>query len=85
MDAGCDFIPLVVDTFGVWSPFALNMLKTIADRTTARSVASTKLSWKSLLQQLSVSLWINNAHMVLRYWALQVEDSDFPTPYGCCN
>ena len=31
---GDDFIPLVCETFGVWSPFALSTLFTIADRTT---------------------------------------------------
>jgi len=54
------------------------MLRTIADHTTARSGAFAKLAWKHLLQQLSVSLWTNNARMILRYWALQSEDSDFP-------
>ena len=72
------FIPLVVETFGVWSPFALRTLQTIADHTTARSGASAKLAWKHLLQLLSVSLWTNNARMILWYWALQSEDSDFP-------
>ena len=79
-EVGCDFIFLVVKTFGVWSPFALSMLRTIADRTTARSGASTKLARENLLQQLSVSLWTSNACMILRCWALQGEDSDFPTP-----
>jgi len=77
-ETGCDFIPLVVETFGVWSPFALRTLRTIAERTTARSGASAKLARTHLLQQLSVSLWTNNARMILRYWALQGEDSDFP-------
>ena len=27
-----------------------------------------------------VYLWTNNARMILRYWALLGEDSDFPTP-----
>jgi len=39
-EAGCDFIPLVVETFGVWSPFALKFINIIADRTTARSGSS---------------------------------------------
>ena len=73
-------VPLVVETFGFWSPFALQTLRTIAERTTARSGASTKQARKHLLQQLSVSLWTNNARMILRYWALQCEDSDFPFP-----
>jgi len=80
-EVGCDFIPLVVETFGVWSPLALRTLRTIADRTTARSGVSTKLARKHLLQQLSVSLWTNNARMILRYWALQCEDMNFPFPH----
>jgi len=79
-EAGCDFVPLVVETFGVWSPFALKVLRTVADRITARSGASTRQARKNLLQQLFVSLWTNNACMILQYWALQVEDSDFPIP-----
>ena len=50
-----------METFGVWSPFALQMLRTIADHITARSDASVKLARKHLLQQLTVSLWMNNA------------------------
>jgi len=80
-EAGCDFIPLVVETFGVWSLFALRTLRTIADHTTARSGVSTKLARKHFLQQLSVSLWTNNARMILRYWTLQCEDMDFPFPH----
>jgi len=80
-EAGCDFVPLVVETFGVWSPFALRTLHIIADRTTARSGVSTKLARKHFLQQLSVSLWTSNARMILRYWALQCEDNDFPFPH----
>ena len=41
-EVGCDFIPLVVENFGVWSPLALRTLHSIADRTTARSDASIK-------------------------------------------
>ena len=78
-EAGCDFIPLVVETFGVWSPFAFRTLQTIADRTTTRSGTSHRLARKNLLQQLSVSLWMNNARMILRYWALQGDDTDFPS------
>ena len=53
-DAGCDFIPLVMETFGVWSPFVLQVIYSIADHTTARSGASTRVARKNLLQQLSV-------------------------------
>jgi len=80
-DTGCNFVSLVVESIGVWSPFALRTLHTIADHTTARSGVSTKAAQKHLLQQLSVSLWTNNARMILRYWALQCEDTDFPFPH----
>jgi len=61
-EVGWDFISLVVETFGVWSPFALQAFYSIAaDRTTARSGASTKVARRNLLQQLSVSLWTNDA------------------------
>ena len=36
-DNGGDFIPLVCETFGVWSPYALSILGSIADRTTVRN------------------------------------------------
>jgi len=77
-EAGCDFVPLVVKTFGVWSPFVLRTLHIIADCTTAGSGVSIKVARKHLLQQLSVSLWTNNALMILRYWALQCEGTNFP-------
>jgi len=76
-EVGCDFIPLVVELLDVWSPFALQTLCTIADHTTARGGVSTKLARKNLLQQLSVFLWTNSACMILRYWALQCQDTDF--------
>ena len=78
-EAGCDFIPLVVESFGVRSPFALKFINTIADCTTARSGSSIILSRRNLLQQLLVSLLTSTAKMILRYWALQGGDSDFPT------
>jgi len=39
---GADFIPLVVETFGVRTPFALHNLHVIADRTTLRSHVPSK-------------------------------------------
>ena len=35
---GGDFIPLVVESFGVWTPFALSFLNSIADCTTTHVV-----------------------------------------------
>ena len=78
MKVGADLIPLV-ETFGVWTPFALQSLNIIADRTIPRSGVPPKLARKNLLQQLSVALWTHNARMILRYnWALQGSDDDNP-------
>ena len=77
---GGDFIPLVVESFGIWTPFALLVLNSIADHTTTHSGISPKVARRNLLQQLSVCLWVNNAQMILRYWALQGGDNDFPYP-----
>ena len=71
---GGDFIPLVCESFGVWSPFALSTLFTIADCTTVKNGLSRKLA-RQLLQQLSVTLWKYNAKMVLRHYTLCLEDT----------
>ena len=84
-EVGCDFVPLVVETFGFWSPFALQTLRTIAERTTARSGASTKQAHKHLLQQLSVSLWTNNARMIYGTGLCSVKTLIFLSPNPCCN
>ena len=60
-DNGGDFIPLVCETFGVWSPYALSILGSIADRTTVRNGLPRKFARRQLLQQLSVTLWRYNA------------------------
>ena len=57
-----DFIPLVCETFGVWSPYALSILGSIADRTTVRNGLLRKFARRQLLQQLSVTLWRYNAY-----------------------
>ena len=47
--AGGDFIPLVVESFGIWIPFALLVLYSIADHTTTRSGISPKMARRYLL------------------------------------
>jgi len=73
---GSDFIPLVVETFGVWTPFPLKQLQLIADLTTPRSGVPRKIARKNLLQQLSVQLLANKAKVILWCWALQSLDDD---------
>ena len=76
-DNGGHFIPLVCETFGVWSPYALSVLGSIADRTTVRNGLPQKFARRQLLQQLSVTLCRYNAKMILRQYSLTAEDK-FP-------
>ena len=71
---GGEFFPLVCKPFGVWTPFALSTLSTIADRTTVKSGIPRQLARKQLLQHLSVTLWRYNAKMILRHYGLCPED-----------
>ena len=64
---GGDFIPLVCESFGVWSPFALSTFFTIADCTTVKNGLSWKLARRQLLQRLSVSLWKYNAKIITKF------------------
>ena len=68
------FFSLVCESFGVWTPFALSTLSTIADRTTVKSGIPRQLARKQLLQRLSVTLWRYNAKMILRHYGLCPED-----------
>ena len=52
LGAGQIFIPLAVETLGLWSPASL---RDIAVRTTNRSSASTALAHRHFIEQLSTS------------------------------
>ena len=49
--AGGNFTPLVVKCFEAWTPFALSILYSIADRITTCSGISHKVARRNLLQQ----------------------------------
>ena len=66
---GGQFYPLIVETFGVWTPFARETVKDIARMTTARNGLLPKKAFRNLIQQLSICLWKCNAKTVFRYWA----------------
>jgi len=72
--SGGDFVPLVCEIFGVWTPFALSTLFTIADRSTVKNGLPWKTARRQLLQQLSATLWRYNAKMILWQHALTAED-----------
>jgi len=57
---GSDFIPLAVESFGVWTPLALKMLHLIADCATSRSGASysTIFAGRTSLSSIACSNWL---------------------------
>ena len=64
--AGGSFFPLVVETLGLWTPFAIQTLRTIATRA---SLYNKKLAFKNLIGQLSVKLWAYNSKLVLDHFS----------------
>jgi len=72
--SGGDFILLVCESFGIWTPYAFATLFSIADRSTIKNGLPCKVARRQLLQQLSVTLWHYNARMILCQFALSLED-----------
>ena len=70
LGAGGIFIPLAVETLGLWSPASLKVLRDIAIRTTNRSGVGIALACHHFLEQLSVCLWRHNARMCLHHFSL---------------
>ena len=68
--AGGIFIPLVVESLGLWSPHSLAILRVIALRTTSKSGASTALAFCHFIEQLSMCLWRYNSQMLLHHLSL---------------
>ena len=48
------YLALIVETLGIWPPFAVKSLKNTAARTTAKNGLPTKKEFCNLIQQLSV-------------------------------
>ena len=70
--AGGVFLPLAVESFGVWTPHSLATLQRIAAHTTTASGLTAGRAQQNLLQQLSVRLWQFNARLLRS--RLQVAD-----------
>ena len=68
--AGGIFIPLVVESLGLWSPNSLAVLRVVALRTTSKSGASTALAFCYFIEQLSMCLWRYNSQMLLHHLSL---------------
>ena len=62
------FIPLAVETLGLWTPAGLKVLRDIAIRSTNRSGAGV-VACRHFLEQLSVCLWRHNARMFLHHFS----------------
>ena len=77
---GGRFVPLVVETLGLWSPSALTTLKSIANRTTFKNGLDGNTAFTHLLEQLSVVLWSFNAKMLMTYFQVSPDLLwDFPS------
>ena len=62
-----------METLGLWTPYSLKILRSIALRISAMSHMTFSKSLNNLLQQLSVKLWSYNGRLVLRL-NLEIED-----------
>ena len=69
---GAVFVPLVVETLGVWTPFAKRTLKSITARTTIKNGLSSASAYRNLIMQLSTKLF---SKMMLNH--LSVTQDDF--------
>ena len=62
---GSVFHPLIVETFGLWSPHSLLVIKNIARRLAFHGNLSVSKATTNLHKQLLVKLWLYNTKMVL--------------------
>ena len=59
-----EFYPLVVETYGFWTPASLQTLKLICSRVPAVTSYSFSQTQKNLMQQISIKLWMYNTGMI---------------------
>ena len=69
--AGGIFVPLVMESLGLWSPNSLAVLRNIVLRTISKSGASAALVFcHFIVDQLSMCLWRYNSQMLLHHLSL---------------
>ena len=79
-DHGGRFAPLIVESLGLWSPFAISMLRSIAERTTLFNGLDRAKAFVNLLEQLSITLWSYNARMIVSRFHISPDPLwDIPT------
>ncbi len=78
---GGRFYPLIVETFGFWTPASLTTLRIIASKTMTKTRLSFSQAFSNLLEQLSVRLWQFNARILNNRLdlAVDVERCNLPT------
>ena len=76
--------PSVVESFGVWAPTSLEILRIIASRATTYSGLPAHRGLSNIVQQLSIVLWAFNARMIRGQMAFQedVPGWDLPGQYS---
>ena len=70
--AGGVFFPLVVDSFGVWTPSSIEVICSIARSSTVCNGLSVSTAFHHLMEWLSVQLYQYNARMILHFWAFHL-------------
>ena len=76
--AGGEFLPLLVDNLGIWTPLSVEILCSIAQISTVRNGLSTGKAFHHLVEWLIVQLYHYNAKMIkiLCFWALHPHSKD---------
>ena len=76
---GIDFAPMVVETFGAWSPQALDVLKALAHQYSIHQGVPEPIARATLFTKLSVTLQRQNARMLLARSVLRY-NAEAPLP-----
>ena len=63
--AGASFYPMIVETYGTWSTYSLEIIKVIARKTSVLNKLPVSRIVCNIHEQLAVRLWQYNARMVL--------------------
>ena len=74
------FIPAVMESLGLWTPFEARIISQIASWTIIHNSLTSKQAQKNLFQQLSVKLWSYNAKMILHFMATTSRSSICDSP-----
>ena len=64
-NAGASFYPMIVETYGTWSTYSLEIIKVIARKTSLLNKLPVSRTVCNIHEQLAVRLWQYNARMVL--------------------